>query len=130
MAHSCRKNIIAHVDNIVVMSLNEEDHIVGLKETFTNLRAAGLKFNPKKCVFDVSRGKMLRYIIGPKGIRANPEKTKTIILMVEQSTKKDIQKLTGMIAALNRFISKLAEHNFPFFKALRGGDKVEWGPEQ
>ena len=104
MAHSCRKNIIAHVDNIVVMSLNEEDNIVGLKETFTNLRAAGLKLNLDKCVFGVSRGKMLRYIIGPKGIRANPEKTKAIISMVVPSTKKNIQKLTGRIATLNRFI--------------------------
>ena len=57
------------------MSKNEEDHIADLKETFANLREAGLKLNPGKCVFGVSRGKMLRYMIGPKGIRANPEKT-------------------------------------------------------
>ena len=71
-----QKNIIAYVDDIVVMSKNEEDHIADLKETFMNLRAAGLKLDPEKCVFGVSRGKMLGYIIGPKGIRANPEKTK------------------------------------------------------
>jgi hypothetical protein len=41
-----------------------------------------------------------------------------------------VQKLTGRIAALNKFISKAAERSLPFFKALRGGDKVEWGPEQ
>ena len=70
---------------------------------------------------------MLWYITGPKGIRANPDKTKAIISMVEPSTKKEVQKLTGRIAALNRFISKLAKHSFPFFKALRGRDKVEWG---
>ena len=112
------------------MSKNEEDHIADLKETFANLREAGLKLNPKKCVVGVSRGKVLGYIIGPKGVRANPEKKKAIISMVEPSTKKEVQKLTGRIAALNRFISKSAEHSLPFFKALRGGDKVEWGPEQ
>ena len=73
---------------------------------------------------------MLRYIIGPEGIKTNPDKTKAIILMVKPSTKKEAQKLTGRIAALNKFISKSAEHNLPFFKALRGGDKVEWGLEQ
>jgi len=73
---------------------------------------------------------VLGYIIGPKGIRANPKKMKAIISMVEPSTKKEVQKLTGRIAALNRFISKSAERSLPFFKALRGGDKVEWGPEQ
>ena len=48
------------------MSKNEEDHIADLKETFANLREAGLKLNPDKCVFGVSRGKMLGYIIGSK----------------------------------------------------------------
>jgi hypothetical protein len=90
------------------MAKNEEDHIADLKETFANLRATGLKLNPKKCVFSVSRGKMLRYIIGPEGIRANLEKTKAIILMIEPSTKKEVQKLIRRIAALNRFISKSA----------------------
>ena len=111
------------------MSKNEEYHIADLKETFTNLREVGLKLNPGKCVFGVSQGKMLGYIIGPEGIRANPEKTKAIISMVEPSTKKEVQKLTRRIAVLNRFISKLTECSLPFFKALRGGDKVEWGPE-
>ena len=73
---------------------------------------------------------MLGYIIGPEGIRANPEKTKAIISMVEPSTKKEVQKLTGRIAVLNRFISKSVERSLPFFKALRGRDKVEWGLEQ
>ena len=124
-----QKNIIAYVDDIVVMNKNEEDHIVDLKETFTNLREARLKLNLEKCVFGVSRGKMLGYIIGPEGIRANPEKMKAIISMVEPSTKKEVHKLTGRIVTLNRFISKSAERSLPFFKALRGEDKVEWGPE-
>ena len=72
---------------------------------------------------------MLGYIIGPKGIRENLEKTEAIISMVEPSTKKEVQKLIGRIAALNRFISKSAERSLLFFKALRGGDKVKWGPE-
>jgi hypothetical protein len=49
--------------------------------------------------------------------------------MAEPLTKKEVQRLTGRIAALNRFISKSVERNLPFFKALKGGDKIEWGPE-
>ena len=105
------------------MSKNEADHKADLRETFTNLREVGLKLNPEKCVFSVSRGKMLGYIIEPEGIRANPDKTKAIVSMVQPSTKKEVQKLTGRIAALNRFIS--IERSISFFKALRGGDKVE-----
>jgi len=50
--------------------------------------------------------------------------------MVEPLAKKEVQKLTRRIVALNRFISKLVECSLPIFKALRGGDKIERGPEQ
>jgi hypothetical protein len=119
------RTIIAYVDDIVVMSKQEEDHIQDLKETFASLQQAGLKLNPDKCVFRVSKGKMLGYIISSKGIRANLEKTKAIMSIVEPSTKKEVQRLTGRIAALNRFISKSTERNLPFFKALRGGGNME-----
>jgi polyhydroxyalkanoate synthesis regulator phasin len=59
---------------------------------------------------------MLEYIIGPEGIQANLEKMKAIISMEEPSTKKEVQKLTRRIAALNRFISKLAKRSLPFLK--------------
>jgi F0F1-type ATP synthase delta subunit len=68
---------------------------------------------------------MLDYIISAKGIRANPNKTKAIIAMAEPLTKKEVQRLTGRIAALNRFISKIVECSLLFFKALQGGDKIE-----
>jgi hypothetical protein len=72
---------------------------------------------------------MLGYIISVEGIRSNPDKTKAITSMVEPTTKKEVQRFTGRIAALNRFISKSAERSLPFFKALRGGGKIEWGLE-
>jgi hypothetical protein len=62
------RNIIAYVDDIVVMSKREEDHIEDLKETFANLRLAGLKLNSEKYVFEVSKGKMFGYIITLEGI--------------------------------------------------------------
>jgi hypothetical protein len=112
------------------MSKNKENHIVDLKETFANLKAVGLKLNPENCIFRVSKGKMLGYIISAEGIIANPDKTKAIMTMIEPSTKKEVQRLKGRKAALSKFISKSAECSLPFFKALRGRDNVEWGPEQ
>ena len=50
--------------------------------------------------------------------------------MEQPRSKKDIQKLTGRIAALNRFISKSAERSLAFFKVLRGSGNFEWGPEE
>jgi phenylalanine-4-hydroxylase len=72
---------------------------------------------------------MLGYIISDEGIKANLDKTKAIMMMMEPSTKKEVQRLTGRISTQSRFISKLAERSLPFFKALRGKDNVEWGLE-
>jgi hypothetical protein len=125
-----QRNIIAYVDDIVVMSKNKKDHIADLKETFANLKAARLKLNLEKCISGVSKGKMLGYIISVEGIKEKLDKAKAIMTKVEHSTKKEVQRLTDKIVALSRFISKLAERSLPFFEALRGGDKVEWGSEQ
>jgi hypothetical protein len=60
----------------------------------------------------------------------NPDKIKTIREIEEPKTKKDIRKLNGQVVALNRFIFRSAERSLPFFKALKGKGKIEWGPEQ
>jgi hypothetical protein len=69
-------------------------------------------------------------LVSTKGVEANPDKIKAIKEMQEPKFRKDVQKLTERIAALNRYISRSAERSLPFFKALRGSGKLEWGPEQ
>jgi hypothetical protein len=68
-------------------------------------------------------------LISAKRIEANPNKIRAIREMEEPKTK-DIQKLNGRVAALNRFISRFAEWSLPFFKALKGKGTIEWGLEQ
>jgi len=58
-------------------------------------------------------------------INTNPDKTKAIMSIAEPSSKKEVQKLTSRIAALNRFISRSVERSLPFFNVLRGEDKTE-----
>jgi hypothetical protein len=94
------------------------------------MRRAGLKLNPKKCVFRVTKRKILGCLISAKRIEANLDKIRAIREMEEPKTKKDVQKLNGRVAALNRFISRSAERSLPFFKVLKGKGKIEWGPEQ
>jgi hypothetical protein len=50
--------------------------------------------------------------------------------MQSPQNRKEVQKLTGRIAALDRFIVKLAERSLPFFTVLRGSKKIDWGLEQ
>jgi hypothetical protein len=75
------RNVLSYVDDIVVVSKKKENYISDLAETFTNIREAKLKLNPKKCVFGVTRGKVLRCLISTKGIEANPDKIRAITQM-------------------------------------------------
>ena len=78
-----------------------------------------MKLNPIKCVFGVTLGKFLGFLISQREIEANPEKIKAIIDMRHTNTKKKVQQLNGRIITLSRFISRSVERCLPFFKTLR-----------
>jgi hypothetical protein len=63
------------------------------------------------------------------GIGANPTKVYAIRRMNRPTGKKGVMKLTGMMAALGRFISKLGEKGLPFFELLKKSDKFQWTDE-
>jgi hypothetical protein len=65
-------------------------------------------------------------MVSHRGIEANLTKVDTIRRMNRPTRKKDVMKLTGMMAALGRFISKLGEKGLPFFKLLKKFDKFKW----
>ncbi|XP_034203886.1 uncharacterized protein LOC117618428 [Prunus dulcis] len=107
-----------------------EDHLQNLSIMFGILKEYRMRLNPKKCAFGVSSGKFLGFMISQRGIEANPEKIKAIIDMERPKTTKDIQSLTGRVAALTRFISKATDKCVPFFKALKGGKRdITWTAE-
>ena len=78
-----------------------------------------MKLNPGKCVFRVALGKFLGFMVSQRGIEANPEKVQAIIDMASPRTVKEVQNLTGRIAALNRFVSRATDKCLPFFKTLK-----------
>jgi hypothetical protein len=125
-----RRNILVYVDDIVVKSVQRRDHISDLAETFTNLKAANLRLNPEKCVFGIHKGKILGCLVSTKGIEENPDKIKALIEMQDPITVKDVQKLTGRVAALNRFIPRAAERSLPFFQVLRSSKNFQWSETQ
>jgi hypothetical protein len=124
------RNMLTYVDDIIVKSTKQENHITDLQETFANFRQAGLKLNPEKCVFEVKKGKFLGCLVSTKGIEANLSKIKAILRMEPPSTKKGVQWLTGRLASLNRFISRSAERNLTFFEILKSAKVFQWGPTQ
>jgi hypothetical protein len=100
-------NVEAYVDNVVVKTTAGDDLIAGLAQAFANLRRYRRKLNPEKCVFSVPSSKLLGFMVSHRGIEENPTKVDAICKMKRPIGKKDVMKLTGMMAALGCFISKL-----------------------
>jgi hypothetical protein len=119
----------AYVDDIVVKSKKRGDLIQDLEIAFGCLRANKIKLNPEKCVFGVPRGMLLGYIVSQRGIEANPEKVSAIARMGPIQDVKGVQKVTGCLAALSRFISRLGEKALPLYRLLKKAEHFSWTPE-
>jgi hypothetical protein len=102
----------------VVKSTKHGDLFYDLKETFDNLCKYKMMINSNKCVFGISSGKLLGYMVSSRGIDANPSKMEAIEKLQLLRTRREIQKLAGKMAAFSRFISKLGERGIPFYKLL------------
>jgi hypothetical protein len=124
------RNVLTYVDDIIVKSMKQENHVADLQEAFANFRKAGLKLNLEKCVFGVKKGKFLGCLVSTKGMEANPSKIEAILRMEPPNLRKGAQSLAGRLASLNRFISRLAERNMPFFEVLKSAKVFQWGPAQ
>ncbi|CAL9012379.1 unnamed protein product, partial [Prunus brigantina] len=119
-----------YVDDMLVKSRTTDQHIPNLSAMFTILKQYKMRLNPTKCAFGVASGKFLGFMISQRGIEANPEKIQAILDMAIPKTVKDIQSLTGRVAALTRFISKATDRCAPFFKALKGSKRsITWTAE-
>jgi hypothetical protein len=117
--HQIGRNVEVYVDDMLVKTKDERKHLEDLKETFETLRRYRMKLNPNKCVFGVSSGKFLGFMVSQRGIEANPDKIKAVLEMTPPRTTKEVQSLTGKMAALNRFVSRATDKCLPFFKTLR-----------
>lgn len=68
------RNVEVYVDNMLVKSLLNEQHLSDLGETFQILRRYKMKLNPSKCTFGVSAEKFLKFIVSQRGLEANPRR--------------------------------------------------------
>ena len=112
---------------MLVKSLCENNHLDDLQETFDTLRLYNMKLNQSKCVFEVTAGKFLGFIVSQRGIEVNPEKVRVIMELEPPRTVKEVQSLNGKVVALNRFVSKATNKCLPFFRILR--KSFEWTNE-
>ena len=112
------KNVEVYIDDMVVKSKLVSEHLADLTSIFEILMEHKLRLNASKYSFGVSSGKFLGYVVTHRGIGVNPDQIKAINDLQPPWNPKEVQKLTGMMAALNRFISRSADRCRPFFLLL------------
>ncbi|GJS95089.1 reverse transcriptase domain-containing protein [Tanacetum coccineum] len=110
------RNLEVYVDDLVIKSRTEDEIVRNIEETFKTLRKINMKLNLKKCTFGVEEGMFLGYQVNTKGIKICPDKVDAVLSLQSPKCLKDVQKLNGKLASLNRFLAKSAEKSLPFFK--------------
>ncbi|GFZ05308.1 hypothetical protein Acr_17g0008800 [Actinidia rufa] len=123
------KAMEVYINNMLVKILKIADHITHLEEAFGVLRKHQMMLNPSKCLFGVSSGKFSKILVTKRGIKVNPNKIQALLAMSSPRNTHKVQQLIERIAALNRFVSKLAENCLPFFKILRKNQTFRWNEE-
>ena len=118
------KTMEVYIDDMLIKSKERSDHATHLQQEFDLLRTYGMKLNPAKCAFGVSAGRFLGFMMTRRGIEANPSQLKAILESPAPSSRKEVQQLTGRLAALGRFISRFTDRLKPFFTTLRGANRV------
>ena len=78
-AHQIGRNVQVYIDDMLVKSLREDDHLGDLQETFDTLRTYNMKLNPSKCAFGVTAGKFLGFMVSHRGIEINSKKVRAIM---------------------------------------------------
>ena len=123
-AHQIGRNVQVYVDDILVKSRREDNHLDDLREIFDTLRSYNMKLNLSTYAFGVTTGKFLRFMVSQRGIKANLDKIRAIIEMAPPKNAKEVQSLNDKIGTLNRFVSRATDKCLPFFRTLK--NSFEW----
>ncbi|GKB05187.1 reverse transcriptase domain-containing protein, partial [Tanacetum coccineum] len=113
------RNLEVYVDDLVIKSYTKDEIVRDIEETFKTLREINMKLNPKKYTFGVEEGMFLGYKVNTKGLRVCLDKVDAILSLPSSKCLKEVQKLNGKLASLNRFLAKSAEKSLLFFKTLK-----------
>ena len=123
MIHDC---VEVYIDDILIKSKTHETHVMALGRVLQLSRDTQLKMIPKKCVFGVSSGKLLGFMVSNRGIEVDPSKVKAILEMPPPKNLKELRGLIGRLQFIRRFISQHSHRCEPFYKLLKGGVEYHW----
>jgi hypothetical protein len=104
---------IVYLDDILIFSDTEEEHVAHVKEVLQRLRDAKLYIKLSKCEWHTQRTEYLGYIITSEGVSVDPSRVKTIQDWPQPRTVRDIRVFIGFMNYYRRFIAGFSRIALP-----------------
>ena len=120
---------MAYLDDIIIFSRNEVEHLEHLKIIFQRLKEAGLKLKQSKCDFIKKHIQYLGHLISPEGIQPLPEKLKSIRNMPLPKSAKEIKQFLGLAGYYHKFVPRFSDLLRPLTRLTQKDILFEWTKE-
>ncbi|AET39948.1 uncharacterized protein Ecym_5175 [Eremothecium cymbalariae DBVPG len=115
--------VAVYLGDLLVYSLNEQEHIYHLAVVLGKLKEHGLIAEKKKCRFHVNKVEFLGYEVSDKGIRPLSHKCEAIKLLKMPQTVKQAQRFLGLVNYYRRFIPNCSLITRPLQRFIAGKEK-------
>ena len=122
------KFAMTYLDDIIIFSQNESQHLEHLEIVFSHLQEAGLKMKRSKCDFFKSEIHYLGHLISPEGISPLPNKLDSIKHMPVPNSMKEIKQCLGLTGYYRKFVPRFADISRPSTTLMKKDTKFEWTP--
>ena len=124
------KCVFVYIDDILVYSKTEHDHIKHLQLVFDKLRDAGLKLKPTKCAFGLPEVKLLGYVLNADGITTDPDKVDVIAKLKPPTTVKEVRSMLGMCNYYRNSLPNYATVAEPLIALTRQNVRFSWDDDK
>ena len=120
---------MGYLDDIIIYSRSEKEHLEHLEEIFTRLKKAGLKLKLEKCCFFKKHIQYLRHLISADGIQPLPEKLESIAKMPAPKNPKEVKQFLGLVGYYRKFVPRFADISRVLTHLTKKDVEFKWTPE-
>ena len=118
-----------YLDDIIIYSRSEKEHLEHLEEIFIGLKAAGLKLKLEKCCFFKKHIQYLGHLISAEGIQPLPEKLESIAKMPAPKNPKEVKQFLGLVGYYRKFVPRFADILRVLTHLTKKDVEFNWTPE-
>ena len=120
---------MGYLDDIIIFSKMEEEHLEHLETIFNRLHEAGLKLKFQKCSFFKKHIQYLGHLISDEGIQPLPEKLESIAKMPTPKNAKQVKQFLGLVGYYRKFVPRFADISRILTKLTRKDQEFKWTPQ-